>query len=357
VLFSSSSTHSALKDLKNLGFNTVYPTVWNDGYTLYPSAVAKKYLGEAHLPHAGLAQRDFLAELIDQAHSHQLRVVPWFELGLMTPQAVPWAQDHPDWFTVTHTGDALWWEGQQKPRLWLNPLHPQVQQLITALLVDLVERYDLDGIQLDDHFGYPAHMGYDRLTRRQFQQAQGGQEAPPPPDLDLERNCVVAGATWQAWVDWRAEKITEFVTDLVHTLKARKPGLIISISPNPQTFSKNCFLLDWQSWQERGLIDELVLQVYRRNLEAFQKELQQPEVQRAKQRVPVVVGILAGLKNRPVSLADLQSQAEWVQNNDFAGFSFFFYESLWNYGLESPQQRRRTLGQILQKYPPHAPKN
>jgi len=357
VLFSSQSTRSALSDLKNLGFNTVYPTVWNDGYTLYPSAVAQHYLGQTHLPHAGLAHRDFLAELIDQAHSHQLRVLPWFELGLMTPQAVPWAKDHPDWFTVTPTGDSLWWEGKQKPRLWLNPLHPQVQQLITALLVDLVEHYDLDGIQLDDHFGYPAHMGYDRLTRKRFQEQRGGQEVPLPPDLDLEYNCVVADPTWQAWVDWRAEKITEFVTDLVHTLKARKPELIISISPNPQNFSKNCFLLDWQSWQERGLIDELVLQVYRRNLEAFQQELQQPTVQRAKKQVPVVVGILAGLKNQPVSLNALESQAEWVRKNDFSGFSFFFYESLWNYGLESPQQRRRTLGQILQKDPPHPPKN
>ncbi len=46
VLFSSENTTSALQLLKQLNFNTVYPTVWNWGYTLYPSKIAKGVIGE-----------------------------------------------------------------------------------------------------------------------------------------------------------------------------------------------------------------------------------------------------------------------------------------------------------------------
>ena len=40
VLFSRDNTTEAIANLAELNFNTLYPTVWNWGYTLYPSAVA-----------------------------------------------------------------------------------------------------------------------------------------------------------------------------------------------------------------------------------------------------------------------------------------------------------------------------
>ena len=46
ILFDSLKTKEALLKLKNAGFNTVYPVVWNDGYTLYPSDLMVQIFGE-----------------------------------------------------------------------------------------------------------------------------------------------------------------------------------------------------------------------------------------------------------------------------------------------------------------------
>lgn len=44
VLYDPVQLKTAIADLKSTNFNTLYPTVWNDGHTLYPSAVAQQWL-------------------------------------------------------------------------------------------------------------------------------------------------------------------------------------------------------------------------------------------------------------------------------------------------------------------------
>jgi len=336
VLYDASQLKTAIADLKTTNFNTLYPTVWNGGHTLYPSDVAETYLNQSHDPHPGLQQRDSLAEVITLAKAEGLQVMPWFEFGFMAPAESEWVTAHPDWLTQNAQGETMWLEGKHHQRVWLNPLQPDVQQLITALALELVTRYDVDGIQFDDHFGYPSSLGYDPFTVEQYRQ-ETGQNPPPPPPLDANQNCVSSDPAWQAWTNWRSDKITDYLQTLVQVLKVAKPGLTISVSPNPQTFSKNCFLADWQKWQQRGLIDQLVLQIYREKQIDFVRELQDPTVQQAQKQIPVIVGILSGLKNRPVPFDRLQKQSQWAQENGFAGVAYFFYESLWNFTDASDQ--------------------
>ncbi len=264
----------------------------------------------------------------------------------MAPAESDWVQAHADWLTQTADGEVLWMEGKAHQRVWLNPLHPRVQQLITGLALEIVKRYDVEGIQFDDHFGYPSTLGYDPLTLQRYQQ-ETGHSPPVPPDLDPNQNCVAPDPDWQAWTTWRSQQITDYVQQLTTTLKRSKPSLKISISPNPQTFSKNCFLLDWQRWQQLGLIDELVLQIYREKQEDFERELAAPSVLRAKAEIPVMVGILTGLKNRPVPIDRIQQQTQWARDNSFAGISYFFYESLWHLTDESPGDRRAKFRQFF----------
>lgn len=66
VLFSRKTLKKAIANLAALNFNTLYPTVWNWGYTLYPSQVAQKTTGYSLDPHEKLQNRDVLQEIIDQ---------------------------------------------------------------------------------------------------------------------------------------------------------------------------------------------------------------------------------------------------------------------------------------------------
>ncbi len=327
VLFSAQSTTNAITNLAKLNFNTLYPTVWNWGYTLYPSSVAKKVIGYGLDPTPGLQNRDVLQEIVQQGHKKGMKVIPWFEFGFMAPADSILAKTHPEWLTNRQDGTNIWWEGKVHQRVWLNPLHPEVQKFITDLVVELVSNYDIDGIQFDDHFGYPSELGYDEYTTALYQKEHQG-KSPPTNHKDRQ------------WVQWRANKITAYMEQLFRAIKQANPEAIVSLSPNPQNFSLNSFLLDWQTWERKGLIEELVLQVYRSSHRSFTREITQPEVIAAKNHIPVSIGILSGLKGRPVMFGRIRQQVNSVREYDFAGVSFFFYESLWNLAIESPQQRK-----------------
>ncbi len=170
-----------------------------------------------------------------------------------------------------------------------NPFRPEVQQFIQDLIVEIVRNYNIDGIQFDDHFDLPSELGYDAYTVALYKKEHRG-NAPSKNFRDPE------------WVRWRANKIAEIYETGIKTIKATKKDCLVSIATNPQRFSYEFFLADWQKWERLGIIEDLVLQIYRDDLNVFVNELEYPEVKAAKSHIPVSVGILAGLKNRSVPI-------------------------------------------------------
>lgn len=317
VLFSSRNVVQGLRRLHSLNFNTLYPTVWNGGYTLYPSPTAEAAFGVRQDPYPGFSGRDMLGEILVEGHRHGMAVIPWYEFGLMAPAESELVQQHPDWITTRQDGDPIWMEGGRIPRVWLNPLHPQVQDFMVNLLTEAVERYPVDGIQLDDHFGIPVEFGYDALTVARYRADHDGADPPADP-------------TEPEWVRWRANQITRLMRRLVAEVRAINPDCLISLSPNPRQFAFENYLQDWGTWERRGLVDELIVQVYRRDMERFIFEVERPEVQVARDYLPVGIGILAGLRGRITDMSLIEEQVEAVRDRQFAGVSFFFYETLGN---------------------------
>lgn len=314
VLFSRQQLAQSLERLKLLNFNTVYPAVWNWGYTLYPSEVARSVIGAAIVPKPAFQQRDMLAEAVRYGHQQGLAVIPWFEFGLMAPTDSALVQRHPQWVTRRRNGNSIVKEGQQD-RVWLNPLHPEVQQFILQLIGEVVANYDVDGIQLDDHFGLPVELGYDAYTVQLYRKEHGGKKPPANP-----RDA--------AWMRWRANKLTQLMKKVFETVKSRNAHCLVALSPNSQDFAYRHHLQDWQTWERSGLVEELILQVYRDDLSSFATELVRPEIVAARAHIPVAVGILTGLKDRPVPIAQIQQQVQMVRAKNLAGVSFFFYETL-----------------------------
>ena len=343
VLFFPWGINRALYQLAQLNFNTVYPVVWNRGHTFYPSSVAKSVTKRSQDPLLTIMRcgRDILAEIVQEGHRQGLRVIPWFEYGFMAPANSQLVKHHPNWLTESSTlgnvalasPDAL--SNHTQKQVWLNPLHPEVQQLILDLIVEVISKYDVDGIQLDDHFGMPVELGYDSFTVGLYQQDHQGRN---PPSYPLEPE----------WMRWRADQINQFIKRIVKTVKSIKPNCLVTLSPNSQTFAYKYYLQDWFSWVQRGWIEELILQVYRDNLSAFQTELIQPSVQIARQKIPVSIGITTGTVRRPVTMKQIQQQVQEVRARGFKGVSFFYWETLWSYLTpESPHHRRRGFRELF----------
>ena len=328
VLFDKKNVVAAIDRIAKLNFNTVYPTVWQGGYTLFPSAIAKGVMGVSVDPSPGLKGRDVLKEIVEEGHKKGLAVIPWFEFGFMAPADSELAKKHPDWLTKRRDGTTIWKEGKDD-RVWLNPFHPQVQRFILDLIIEIVVKYNVDGIQFDDHFGLPTEFGYDDFTVAMYKKEIGQLPA------DDFRETF--------WARWRADKINEFVGRIFRSVKFRKPKCILSLSPNPLHFALPAHLQDWFSWERRGFIEEIIIQVYRKDLKRFITELEREEVKLAKVHIPVGIGILTGLKNNSMPLKQIQDQVQEVRKHGLAGVSFFFYESLSSWAKETPAQREAAF--------------
>ena len=259
-------------------------------------------------------KRDMLREIVEVGHANGFRVIPWFEFGLMAPPTSNLATTYKHLLMEDATGKTV-----KDGNVWLNPFQPEVQKFIVDLISDVVLRYDIDGIQLDDHFGIPIEMGYDSFTRNLYMSETGDPDPISRPDSTK-------------WKDWRINAVTNLVKQIFVAVKAIKNDCIISISPNPLDFSINNFLADWQKWEQAGFAEEIVLQNYVES--SFVSRLKSPEMNASKIHIPTIIGINTGLKKDRISSSKIKDLVQEVRNQDFSGVSFFFYETLINEKLE-----------------------
>ncbi len=325
----------ALQQLKKLNFNTIYPVVWNSGYVMFPSEVAKD-AGIQPFVYRGLEGQDIVADIITQAHQNNLLVMPWFEFGFMAPPTSELAVSHPDWLTQERDGDKTSISAAGEVA-WLNPFHPEVQKFLTELVLETVSNYDLDGIQFDDHTSLPKTFGYDRYTLNLYRQEMKKDAPADTNDPD--------------WVKWRANKITAFMAKLNKAVKQRKPNVIFSVSPNYYEFAYKQQLQDWLSWVRQGIVDELIVQVYRPDLDDFRSQISLPEIIEVQNKISTGIGILSGLRNSNVPMSRVYSQVITAQERGL-GISFFYYKSLWGYGPESASDRQKELQYLFRSPAP-----
>ena len=138
------------------GINTVFFETVNAGYPIYPSRVA---------PQQNPLTRhwDPLRAAVDLAHERNMELHAWVWafaagnqlhntiLNLPTHYPGPLINSHPDWAGYDNQGNMIP-RGQTKP--FLDPANPEVRNYLLRLLAEMVNNYDLDGIQLD-YIRYP----------------------------------------------------------------------------------------------------------------------------------------------------------------------------------------------------------
>ncbi|MES3021223.1 MAG: family 10 glycosylhydrolase [Pseudomonadota bacterium] len=256
ALGTPADTAASMRRLKEIGMNTVYVETWKNGYTQFPSDVLERTIGlrqrpvpQPQDPSDSPAQRqaparDLLQESLIEAHRNGMVYVAWFEYGFMAAYKDTMndlRKQKPAWLSRDKQG------GEVAPNgfVWLNPLHPEARQFLLDMVLESVDKYDVDGIQLDDRIVWPhITMGYDDYTQQVYAAEHGGRR-PPQDHLDPE------------WMRWRADKVNEFSKMFVQEIRARRPGLLISLSPAVHPWAWEHYLLEWPVWSAWGARDRL----------------------------------------------------------------------------------------------------
>jgi len=321
LMFSHEGTAEAMKYLADRGFNVVFPVVWNEGYTLYPSEVMARTFGEAYRIDTVFANqgRDPLAELIIEAHRHGMEVMPWFEFGFSSSYNTNGGHilaAKPEWAAKDRDGNLL----KKNNFEWMNPNHPDVQQLLLDLIDEVIRTYDVDGIQGDDRLpANPAEGGYDELTRAMY--------------FDQTGNRVPNDPREPAFLQWKADRLSDFGGRIYTLVKAHDADLIVSMSPSVYPWSKNEYLQDYPEWIRRGQVDILHPQAYRYDIDRYKATADEVALysgltDSSNTTVLIAPGILIKSGSNYNGPAYVKEAMAYNRSLGMHGDVFFFYEGL-----------------------------
>jgi uncharacterized lipoprotein YddW (UPF0748 family) len=196
---------------------------------------------------------DPLAFAIDEAHKRGLELHAWFN---------PYRAGHPSAKSpvspnhITKTRPQL--VRHYGKQVWLDPGEKEVQEYSLSVVMDVVRRYDIDGVHFDDYF-YP----YKELDR-------AGNEMDFPDDASWKR---YGAGTKLERDDWRRENVNAFVEKVYDSIKATKPWVKFGISPfgiwrpenPPQIKGFDAYAkiyADSRKWLTKGWVDYFAPQLY-----------------------------------------------------------------------------------------------
>jgi uncharacterized lipoprotein YddW (UPF0748 family) len=331
ALYSRENIKEAVETCNELGFNSIFVVTWNKGYTVYQSQVMDSLFGQSIIP--DMEGRDPLQELIEEAKPYGIKVFAWFEFGFASSMGDPTGghliQKYPHWASRDSDGKIT----EKNDFQWMNPFHPEVQTFIKSLVSEVVQKYDVDGIQGDDRLpALPSNGGYSDFTKNLYASEHSGIE-PPTYAKDFE------------WVKWRSRKLSLFLEDLVIEVKAIKPDLIISMAPSIYEWSEENYLQDWPKWLDMKLVDLVIPQVYRYQLDSYAFEMAKIKNEQlgflpAESFVP---GVLLQVDKYNPDEALLDSFIQTNRDLGFNGEVYFFYEGIKKF----PDYFKKTYGKPI----------
>ena len=198
-----------LDRLQALGFNAVIFQIRPEADAWYPSDLepwSRFCTGEQ-----GKSPEPFfdpLAFLIRECHKRNLEFHAWLNPfrastsgnTVLAKQHI--YHQHPEWF-VTYNNQLLF-----------DPGLPPCRDFICQVVQDIVLRYDVDAIHMDDYF-YPYPV-----TGQPF-----------PDDKSFQKYGLPQGYTPAQRDDWRRENVNQLIRQLKRTLLATKPWVRLGISP------------------------------------------------------------------------------------------------------------------------------
>jgi uncharacterized lipoprotein YddW (UPF0748 family) len=196
---------------------------------------------------------DPLAFAVEQAHKRGLELHAWFN-----PYRAAYNRDTA--IARTHIAKTNPKLVRQYGRfLWMDPGDPEVRRRSLRAIVDVVKRYDVDGVHIDDYF-YPYPENDPSGKRIDF------------PDSDTYARYVASGGKL-AKDDWRRSNVDKLIEAMYKGVHAVKPWVRVGISPfgiwrpgnPPQIKGFDAYAeiyADSKKWLQNGWADYFAPQLY-----------------------------------------------------------------------------------------------
>ncbi len=196
---------------------------------------------------------DPLAFLVYEAHKRGILVHAWFN---------PYRAYHPSGKTISEHHVS-----KRKPEIvrnygrymWLDPTEPEAKAYSLSVVLDVVRRYDIDGVHFDDYF-YPYAEKDSEGKNIEF------------PDGKNWGEYLTKGGKLSRG-DWRRSHVNDFIESVGREVKRIKPHVLYGISPfgiwqpmpERDIAGFNAYdglYADARKWLIEGTVDYLAPQLY-----------------------------------------------------------------------------------------------
>ena len=313
------------------GFNTVVLQLRPNADSIYPSDVypPSKYAVGSY---AGDFQYDPVAIVVELCKERNLSVHGWINpMRGMTEDEIKQVDDKyliKQWYNdKTKKGDYIVFVNKN---WYLNIAHPEVRKLICDGAAEILAKYEMDGVHMDDYFYPTTDASFDGKAYNAYKKNGG--------TLDL--------------ASWRKECLSTLVAELYATVKTHDLRALFGISPagNINTVM-NSHYADVMTWcANPGYIDYIMPQVYfgfEHASWAFDKTCKIWQDIIDTEYVTLIVGMsfgkaLSGVDN----YAGAAGKDEWTRHKDIMvrslkhtetlelckGVTVFCYQYLWDRG-------------------------
>lgn len=282
-----SSVRGILTDAKAEDINTVYFHVHPCGDAYYQSDIFPRGVSWD-------GDLDPLAIVLEEAHSLNISVHAW--LNPLRCQTAQQMSALPESFIIKQwTSDT----SAQRVKLigdrwYLDPSYPEVRELVCACADEILSRYEVDGIHIDDYF-YPS-------SDPAFDEAEFALSG----SADLSR--------------WRLDNINALVKSLYDTVKSHGSRYLFGISPQGSVSADySTQFADVRLWgSESGYCDCLIPQIYygfRNESLPFEPTLAQWEAIVSSPSVSLVVGLAEYKVGKEDQWAGETGKYEWIEDD------------------------------------------
>ncbi|MEC0089969.1 family 10 glycosylhydrolase [Paenibacillus macquariensis] len=238
-----------LDRLQAIGFNAVFVQVRPVGDALYPSTLvpwSKVLTGKQGMDPG----YDPLQYMIDETHARGMEFHAWFNPFRANTDTVTSklasnhvAIEHPEWIV------------NAKGQLIINPGIPEARAHVNEVIMEVVSKYNIDGVHLDDYF-YPTGVTFDDdSTFRTYN----------PNQIASKDN-------------WRRDNLNQFIAQLDQSIHAVKPQIAFGVSPFGVWRNKSVditgsdtkasitaydnYYADIRTWIKNGWVDYVAPQIY-----------------------------------------------------------------------------------------------
>lgn len=226
-----------LDKFKSLNINTVFVQVKGMGDAYYNSPY-EPWSSSITGTRGKDPGYDVMKFMIDEAHARDIEFHAWinpFRIATRASSATAYPALHssiqPNW-VVSH----------EKWQLY-NPAVPEARQRLVDIVKDIITKYDVDGIHMDDYF-YP-----DPSSAGQMVSDAGDYQA--------------YGAGYKTVEDFRRGNVDKAIQAVHGAIVATKPTVVFSISPTSDfTYNRNTLYADIRKWATEGWMDIIIPQLY-----------------------------------------------------------------------------------------------